>query len=114
MGKEFEEMMKELAEHPIDINELEAEINAKIAELEEKDTIEVLGEAVAKINEKDNLDTNDRELFDMFLTIKSCFSMIKEKYAEDSTEYTEAKDLLMSINEKHPSLYNKISAWIEK
>jgi len=110
MNKENEDMIKNLVEQPIDVNELIKDIDAKISEIEAKnaeskgnDALEELRETVAKINEMDNLDTNDRALFNVFLT----FNNIKENYAQ-------AKALLMSIGEKHPALYDKIKSWIEK
>lgn len=116
----------------MNMNEIDkkiSEIDAKLAELENeeanheerakrkpvnqtKEAIETIRECVKEILEIDDLKASreaDQKLYNnRILTIVSWFNYLKEK-KQDTKEFEEAKDLILSIGNKH----QKLAEWCE-
>ena len=112
-----------------DIDKLISEIDAKLAELEKeegnieerpkrkpldqtKEAIETIRECVNEILEIDDLKTsreaNQKLYTNRMLTIVSWFNYLKRE-KQDTKEFEEAKDLILSIGNKH----QRLAEWCE-
>ena len=100
--KEFDEKLKGL--------ERENKINYDVSKTQ--DAISTIRECVSQVLEIENLKTsreeNPKEHDNRMLTIVSWFNYLK-KESQDTKEYEEAKDLILSIAKKHP----EIAEWCE-
>ena len=113
-----------------DIDKLISEIDAKLAELEKeegnieerpkrkpldqtKEAIETIRECVNEILEIDDLKTsreaNQKLYTNRMLTIVSWFNYLKRE-KQDTKEFEEAKDLILSIGNKH----QRLAEWCEE
>lgn len=113
-GKEYKEAMKILDEEWKNLEKEEQELENVEKTIEKIDqtqeSIDTIRECVDELLATNDLTQTDKDtLKRRILTIIACFNYLKEK----NKEYKQAKELIMSIGEKHPNLYDYCKNWVE-